>query len=87
MSYGHAYVEYGWLNEIGAIGQSRIVGRAPAGESEACEYCGALPWLVGHVIPVPARTEAGRSDRVRDAEIGHAGLRHDAAIGEIDVER
>ena len=53
MSYGHAYIAFGRLNDKGEIAESEIAGLHPFTES-------SLPWTIGHLIPVPS--EVGASD-------------------------
>lgn len=52
-SYGHTFAAVGQLKSNGAIGTMEIVGLHPATESP-------LPWMIGHLIPVPSET--GPSD-------------------------
>lgn len=52
-SYGHTFASIGELNRDGSIATSEIVGLHPATDS-------VLPWMIGHIIPVPSET--GPSD-------------------------
>jgi hypothetical protein len=54
-SYGHAYVIYGTVNASGKIIKGEIAGIHPATES-------VVPWLVGHLVPVPSETGASDGD-------------------------
>jgi hypothetical protein len=54
-SYGHAYVIYGTVNSRGKIIKGEIAGIHPATES-------VVPWLVGHLVPVPSETGASDGD-------------------------
>jgi hypothetical protein len=54
-SYGHAYVIYGTVNARGKIIKGEIAGIHPATES-------VVPWLVGHLVPVPSETGASDGD-------------------------
>lgn len=52
LSYGHTFVVFGRLNahgEIGDIKPDMVAGLHPAGDS-------SVPWIAGHVTPVPAET-------------------------------
>lgn len=53
VSYGHTFAAVGQLKSNGEIGTMEIVGLHPATESP-------LPWMIGHLIPVPSET--GPSD-------------------------
>lgn len=55
--YGHTFVQYG---KVGTKG--RIAGLHPAGDAPNCENCSAVPWMVGHLLPVPAETGASDGD-------------------------
>jgi hypothetical protein len=61
-SYGHTYVVLGRLNARGEIAEYKIAGLHPAGDREDCENCSLLPWLLGHIVPVPAETGASDGD-------------------------
>jgi hypothetical protein len=61
-SYGHTYVVHGRLNARGEIAQSQVAGLHPAGDRDDCENCSLLPWLIGHIVPVPAETGASDGD-------------------------
>jgi len=54
-SYGHAYVIYGTVNANGKIAKAEIAGIHPATES-------VLPWMIGHLVPVPSETGASDGD-------------------------
>jgi hypothetical protein len=54
-SYGHAFVWYGRLNEHGKVGKIEVAGLHPASDS-------ALPYILGHIIPVPAETGKSYGD-------------------------
>jgi len=54
-SYGHAYLVYGRVDGNGTIIQSQVAGLHPFSES-------VFPWLIGHLIPVPAETGASDGD-------------------------
>lgn len=49
LSYGHTYVIFGQLNKAGGVATREVAGLSPASTDEA-------PYIVGHVIPVPAET-------------------------------
>jgi hypothetical protein len=55
MSYGHTYLVHGRLDPNGRIVESRVAGLGPATESP-------VPWLIGHIIPVPSETGPGDGD-------------------------
>lgn len=55
--YGHTFVLYGRVGTKGTI-----AGFHPAGDSSDCVNCSALPWIIGHIIPVPAETGASDGD-------------------------
>jgi hypothetical protein len=46
-NYGHAFVVHGKVGE--PITKKSVVGLHPAGESP-------IPWMIGHIIPVPSET-------------------------------
>lgn len=52
-SYGHTFAVHGRLNSQQEIVESTVVGLHPRGDSP-------VPWMIGHVIPVPSET--GPSD-------------------------
>jgi hypothetical protein len=54
-SYGHTFASVGKLDRAGNIDTSEIVGLHPATES-------VLPWMIGHVLPVPSETGASDGD-------------------------
>jgi hypothetical protein len=57
-SYGHTFLVHGRLNEKGEIGQltpDQVAGLGPATESP-------VPWMIGHVVPVPSSTGPGDGD-------------------------
>jgi hypothetical protein len=54
-SYGHTFLAHGRLNDKGEIAQSEIAGLHPATESP-------LPWMIGHLVPVPSETGASDGD-------------------------
>lgn len=55
-SYGHAYSVYGRLDAQGKIVEGHVAGLHPATES-------VVPWMVGHLVPVPSETGASDGDR------------------------
>ena len=55
--YGHAFVIYGRVGTRGTI-----AGFHPAGDKPDCENCSAIPWMIGHIFPVPAETGASDGD-------------------------
>jgi hypothetical protein len=55
--YGHTFVLYGRVGTKGTI-----AGFHPAGDKPDCENCSALPWMIGHILPVPAETGASDGD-------------------------
>lgn len=61
-SYGHMYVIYGKLNSRGEIVKSDIAGLHPAGDSNNCVNCSVVPWMLGHLLFVPAETGASDGD-------------------------
>ncbi|MCU0885967.1 MAG: hypothetical protein MUC44_13690 [Beijerinckiaceae bacterium] len=54
-SYGHSFTSVGKLGRNGSIATSEIVGLHPATESP-------VPWMIGHVLPVPSETGASDGD-------------------------
>ena len=54
-SYGHSFTSVGKLDRGGSIASSEIVGLHPATESP-------VPWMIGHVLPVPSETGASDGD-------------------------
>jgi len=75
-SYGHAYLVYGRADENGLIVQSAVAGLHPFGES-------VLPWLIGHIIPVPSET--GASDG--DLEEIYISARYRVLLSEADYRK
>ena len=49
LSYGHAYVIFGRANQAGAMIDPEVAGLHPASNS-------AVPYVLGHFVPVPAET-------------------------------
>ena len=60
--YGHTFVLFGRVGSKGTI-----AGFHPAGDRPDCVNCSALPWIIGHLIPVPAET--GPSDGDDEPEL------------------
>jgi hypothetical protein len=57
-SYGHTFLVHGRLNangEIGPLTPDQVAGLGPATESP-------IPWMIGHVVPVPSTTGPGDGD-------------------------
>jgi hypothetical protein len=54
-SYGHAFLWYGRLKEDGRVGSIEVAGLHPATDS-------VIPYILGHVIPVPAETGKSYGD-------------------------
>jgi hypothetical protein len=54
-SYGHTFASVGKLDAAGNIDTSEIVGLHPATDS-------VLPWMIGHILPVPSETGASDGD-------------------------
>ena len=54
-SYGHAFAAIGELRRDGSIATQEIVGLHPATDS-------VLPWMLGHIVPVPSETGASDGD-------------------------
>jgi hypothetical protein len=57
-SYGHSFLVHGRLNangEVGPLTPDQVAGLGPATESP-------IPWMIGHVAPVPSSTGAGDGD-------------------------
>jgi hypothetical protein len=75
-SYGHAYLVYGRADERGTIIQSTIAGLHPVSES-------VVPWLLGHIIPVPSET--GASDG--DTEEVYISARYRVLLSEADYQK
>lgn len=58
MSYGHTFLVFGKLNakgDIGKITADQVAGLSPFTENP-------WPWMIGHVVPVPAATGATDGD-------------------------
>ncbi|MCY1740095.1 hypothetical protein [Ensifer sp. SL37] len=55
LSYGHSYVVFGQLSKSGAMINPEVAGLAPATNDTA-------PYVIGHVLPVPAETGASDGD-------------------------
>jgi hypothetical protein len=66
LSYGHSYVVYGRVNDAGQVIDKEVAGLHPT------TYA-ALPYVVGHVLPVPAET--GPSDGDQEDEYRSASWR------------
>ncbi|MBB3453462.1 hypothetical protein FHT86_001718 [Rhizobium sp. BK313] len=63
LSYGHTYVIFGRMGKTGNIIDREVAGLHPASNS-------ALPYILGHYIPVPAETgesDGDLDDRYRSA--------------------
>jgi len=54
-TYGHAFLWYGRLNDQGKVGKIEVAGLHPATDSP-------VPYLLGHIIPVPAETGKSYGD-------------------------
>ena len=54
-SYGHAFLWFGRLNEHGEVGAFEVAGLHPASDS-------VIPYIVGHIIPVPSETGKSYGD-------------------------
>lgn len=54
-SYGHTFAAIGQLKANGEIGTMEIAGLHPATES-------SIPWMIGHILPVPSETGASDGD-------------------------
>jgi hypothetical protein len=55
LSYGHTFSVYGQLDAHGKIVESTVAGLHPFTES-------SIPWMIGHLIPVPAETGVSDGD-------------------------
>jgi hypothetical protein len=58
LSYGHTFLVFGKLNSKGEVGQikaDQVAGLSPFTENP-------WPWMIGHVVPVPAATGATDGD-------------------------
>lgn len=55
LTYGHSYVIFGRLNKAGQMIDKDVAGLHPASNS-------AVPYVLGHYIPVPAETGASDGD-------------------------
>ena len=49
LTYGHTYVVFGRVNEVGQAVNPEVAGLHPASTSE-------VPYVLGHFVPVPAET-------------------------------
>ncbi len=49
LTYGHTYVVFGRVNAAGAMISPEVAGLAPASHS-------AVPYVLGHFVPVPSET-------------------------------
>jgi len=49
LTYGHTYVVFGRVNDAGQIVNPEVAGLAPASTS-------AVPYVLGHFVPVPSET-------------------------------
>jgi hypothetical protein len=49
LTYGHTYVVFGRVNEAGQAVNPEVAGLAPASKS-------AVPYMLGHFVPVPSET-------------------------------
>ncbi|TKT81463.1 hypothetical protein [Aquamicrobium sp. LC103] len=66
LSYGHSYVIFGRLDQSGRMINPEVAGLHPASDS-------AAPYVLGHVMPVPAET--GESDGDLEDEYRSASWR------------
>lgn len=66
LSYGHSYVVFGQSNGAGQMIDPQVAGLAPASHD-------AIPYVLGHLVPVPAET--GRSDGDLEEEYRSASWR------------
>ncbi len=66
LSYGHTFSVYGRLDAKGKVVESTVAGLHPFTES-------SIPWMIGHLIPVPA--EHGASDGDTEEEYTTASYR------------
>jgi len=55
LSYGHSFVIFGRVNSAGQVVDREVAGLHPTSYA-------ALPYIVGHVVPVPAETGASDGD-------------------------
>lgn len=55
LSYGHSFVIFGRVNDAGQVVEKEVAGLHPTSYA-------ALPYVVGHVVPVPAETGASDGD-------------------------
>jgi hypothetical protein len=76
LSYGHAYVVYGKLDPRGKLIDPQVGGIHPASNS-------VVPYMLGHVVPVPA--EHGASDG--DLEEQYVSARYRVVLGEAEYNR
>ncbi len=85
-SYGHAFLWYGRLKEDGRVGAVEVAGLHPATDS-------VVPYILGHIIPVPAETGKSYGDLdeqyltasyrvyLTDAQAKHVFALHPAEAG------
>lgn len=76
LSYGHTFAAFGRLNSRGQIMSREVAGLHPAGDS-------SVPWMIGHVIPVPSET--GPSDG--DLEDQYISNRYRVTMNEADYTK
>ncbi len=76
LSYGHAYVVYGRLDSKGHMVEPHIGGIHPASTS-------SIPYMIGHLIPVPA--EHGATDG--DMEEEYVSARYRVMLSEAEYNR
>ncbi len=76
LSYGHAYVVYGRLDSRGQMVNPQVGGIHPASTN-------VVPYMIGHVVPVPA--EHGASDG--DLEEQYVSARYRVVVSEAEYNR
>jgi len=76
LSYGHAYVVYGRLDARGQMVDPQVAGIHPASNN-------VVPYMIGHVVPVPA--EHGASDG--DLEEQYVSARYRVVVSEAEYNR
>src|SRR5262245_16313111 len=76
LSYGHAYVVYGKLDAHGQMIDPQIGGIHPASTN-------SIPYMIGHVVPVPA--EHGATDG--DLEEQYVSARYRIMLSEAEYNR
>jgi hypothetical protein len=76
LSYGHAYVVYGKLDARGQMVNPQVGGIHPASTN-------VIPYMLGHVVPVPA--EHGASDG--DLEEEYVSARYRVILNEAEYNR